>query len=685
MLVDSSEITEQFRRAHSAHSSGDLDTAASIYERILSRNKDHAPSLHGLGNVMLRRGMLNRASELIGAALKSDPQGIGYKVSWGNVLAAQGQWDKAREAYRAELQVRPDFAAAHHQLGLLALDSGQPDAAITNFQDALKFSPQLAVAANNLGRALKTARRHDEAAQAFRHALRIDSNFAQAHSNLGHIYRLTDALAKARKSFMCALELDAQLGSAQRGLAQICLEEGNTADAITHLHAAIKLDSGDKRAMSLLAAAYFSQGMFDQANKTYTKAVDLAPDDPDLRTDAAAVSRIVGDDQQAAEHYKVALGQRSTHQDALSGLALLMADGGDVKAAASRLAPSVNSGRAGPELLSTYAEILGRLGRRREGIALLEKALQQSQPAPVAVRLHYALAALLDGEGSYDLAFFHCRRANDEHDSTFDVGAFDNRINSIISAFGKNSVVVPDSEWHEPKPIFIVGLLRSGVGIASRLLSTHPAIENIGGSAQVEASILSLWKEAGASWPQSLAGVTVQDSTRAAYQCLTGRLPVHSDKAFFLDATWRNYLYVGAIVRLFPNARIIECVRDARDIARSCFFADFTTREGSPFSYDLAHIAAYVNGYRRLMAHWRATIDAPIYRLSYERLVLESEIECRSLANFLDVPYVAEQFGLNLPDECSGLRLDAKAQRRYRHYRAHLEPFVDALDSPPDA
>ncbi|MFK8015293.1 MAG: tetratricopeptide repeat protein [Gammaproteobacteria bacterium] len=685
MLVDSSEVLAQFQRAHSAHVAGDLDTAVSIYESILAAHDDHAPSLHGLGNIMLRRGMVDRADDLIRAALRSDPLGVGYNVSLGNVRAARGQTNEARQSYLAELKVRPDFAVAHHQLGSLALDSGQLDAAIGHFQNALKFSPQFAVAANNLGRALNNARRHDDAAEAFRHALRIDPGFAQAYSNLGHVCRLSGALPDAQKHFTQALELDPTLGGAQRGLAQIALAQDQSADAVTHLQAAIRLDPGDKRAMALLGATYFAQGMSDQANVTYAKAIDLAPDDPDLMTDAAAVCRVVGDDDQALLNYKSALKLRSTHQDALSGLALLMADQGDVKAAAARLAPSVNSGRAGPELLGTYAGILGRLGRRREGIALLEKALQQSQPPAVAMRLHYALAALLDGEGSYDLAFFHCRRANDERQSTFDPTAFEQHIDGIISAFGRTSATLPDSDWHEPTAVFVVGLPRSGVGIASRLLNAHPAIANVGASAQVEASILALWQQAGGQWPQSLAGLTAQDSTRAAFQSLTDRLPVQCDQAFFLDATWRNYLYLGVIARLFPGVRIVECVRDARDVARSCFFADFATSKGLPFSYDLGHIAAYVNNYRRLMAHWRATLNVSIHSLSYERLVLDAKTECRALADFLGVPFMAEQFGLNPANDPSGWRLDAKALRRYRHYRTHLEPFVDALDAPPDA
>jgi tetratricopeptide (TPR) repeat protein len=686
MSVDSSDMDAEFQRGHAAHMSGDLEAAAASYEKILQQDPRHAPSLHGLGNVMLRRGHIDRAETFIREAIAADSTAAGYHNSLGNVLVGRGLFEQARAAYRAELNLRPDFAVAHHQLGVLALNEGRNEAAIECFQSALKFAPQFSVAANNLGRALNNVKRYEQAAEAFRHALRIDPGLAQAHANLGHVCRVTGEPAAARQHFERALKLDDRLGGAHRGLAQLALAEGKPALAVAALNEAIRVDPTDARALALLGGVYFGEGMIENAHSAYSRAIDLQPDDPDLLSDAAAVSRVVGQDDEALERYKAALALRSTHQEALSGYALLVSDRGDAKAAAARLAPSVNSGRAGPHLLSTYAAILGKLGRRREGITLLETALQKRQPPEVSMRLHFALAALLDGEGSYDLAFYHCRRANEERKSPFDPDSFARQIDAIIQSFDPRRPALPVSAWQAPGAVFVVGLPRSGVRILSRVLGRHEQIEALAPSAQVENSVLGLWRVAGVNWPAPLADVAENDSTRVAQQCLSGRLPTSCAATWFLDSTWRNYQFLGVIARLFPGVRIIECVRDARDIARSCYFADFATSKGLPFSYDLNHIAAYINGYRRLMDHWRQTPGLSIHQVSYERLVLDAAKECRSISEFLDLPYSPEAFGLiERPEEAGSWRLDAKALRRYRHYRAHLEGFVEALDAPPES
>ncbi|MFK7886069.1 MAG: tetratricopeptide repeat protein [Gammaproteobacteria bacterium] len=684
MLLDASKIDAEYQRGHAAHMAGDLDTAADIYERVLIQSPEHALTLHALGSIHLRRGNINRAEALIRQAIAADPLGVGFNNSLGNVFVSQGLFSEARRAYESELQLRPDFAIAHNQLGSLALLQKRPDLAVTHFQTALKFAPQFAVAANNLGRALNNDGRHAEAAEAFRHALRVDGEFGDAHANLGHVLRVLGEHKTARHHFERALGIDERLGRAHRGLAQLDIATGNSAAALSALEKAVQIDAGDIHALGLLGAVLHAEGMLVRSAEVYEKALDLYPDDPDLLSDAAAVSRAAGNTDLARERYKAALSHRSTHQNALAGYALLMAADGDAKGAAARLAPSVNSGRAGPELLSTYADILGQLGRRREGIALLETALQKRQPADVARRLHFALAALLDGEGSYDLAFFHCRRANDERPTDFDPVAFNASIDEVVRNFSASQTALPASDWHEPAPVFVIGLPRSGVRVLSRLMAPHTQVMNLGNASSVENSLLRLWNEAGSVWPALAVGLTAQDASRAAHRAVSGRLPADCTQPYFMDANWRNFFYVGAIAQLFPGAKFIECTRDARDVARSCYFFNATAGKSMPFATDLRHIAAYVNGYRRLMDHWRHLPNVTIHRVPYEQLVVGADAQCRQISDYLQIPYAKSDYALDTSDTAAW-HLDAKALRRYRHYRSHLEAFTDALDAPHDA
>jgi len=62
-------------------------------------------------------------------------------------------------------------------------------------------------------------------------------------------------------------------------------------------------------------------------------------------------------------------------------------------------------------------------------------------------------------------------------------------------------------------------------------------------------------------------------------------------------------------------------------------------KDGYPFSYDLGEIGRYYLGYRRLMAHWRASMPGVIYEVSYESLVADQVGETRRLLACCGLPW----------------------------------------------
>ncbi len=89
-----------------------------------------------------------------------------------------------------------------------------------------------------------------------------------------------------------------------------------------------------------------------------------------------------------------------------------------------------------------------------------------------------------------------------------------------------------------------------------------------------------------------------------------------------------NYMYVGLMSVVFPNATFIHCRRDLRDIAVSCWMTDFRSIR---WANDPEHIASRFQQYRRLMDHWQAVLPAPIQHVDYEETVTDLESVARRL------------------------------------------------------
>jgi hypothetical protein len=109
----------------------------------------------------------------------------------------------------------------------------------------------------------------------------------------------------------------------------------------------------------------------------------------------------------------------------------------------------------------------------------------------------------------------------------------------------------------------------------------------------------------------------------------------------FTDKMPYNFLHVGLIHVLFPQARIIHCVRNPLDTCLSCYTTLFT--HGHEFSYDLTEAGLYYRNYAQLMAHWRTVIPADrLLEVTYENVVDDFETQARRLVEFCGLPWSEE-------------------------------------------
>jgi hypothetical protein len=146
-----------------------------------------------------------------------------------------------------------------------------------------------------------------------------------------------------------------------------------------------------------------------------------------------------------------------------------------------------------------------------------------------------------------------------------------------------------------------------------------------------------------------------------------------------------NFLYLGMIAVLFPNARVVHCRRNPLDVCLSCYFTNFTNRIS--FASDLLHLGEYYRMYARLMEHWRDVLPSEILEVDYARIVDEPEPVIRGLVEYC---------GLEWDPNCLESHKSGRAVRtpssvqvrepihrraidRWKSYQQHLGPLRNAL------
>jgi len=308
--------------------------------------------------------------------------------------------------------------------------------------------------------------------------------------------------------------------------------------------------------------------------------------------------------------------------------------------------------------------------------------------------LCFALAIACDKRKEFKDAIEFLREANaiNRKKIKYDASEFSVRCERHIRFYktaqgAKKAISAPEGT---PKPIFIVGMPRSGTTLTETIIGTHslvapcgelPGIPKIARFINRNYPKLKPYPECiDALTPSMLAGM------RDAY---INKLPEEGENAVYIaDKLPHNFVNVGLIHRIFPDAPIIHVMRDPRDNGLSNFQQNFGAKYGGMgFAFDLQHLANEINNYWRLMKHWRK-IGIPMIEFWYEDLVNEQEIMSKALINYCGLKW--EDNILNFHKLERRVKTASVGQvrnkmyktsaQKWRNYEELLQPMIDKLD-----
>ncbi len=304
--------------------------------------------------------------------------------------------------------------------------------------------------------------------------------------------------------------------------------------------------------------------------------------------------------------------------------------------------------------------------------------------------LGFALGKLLDQAGEYHAAFAVYRAANDAaradtaaYGAGYDQArhhAFIDRLIGAATPLG----LAPGTAVTGPRPIFICGMFRSGSTLAEHLLGAHAGI-----AAGGELDFLpTLVERELAPFPESIAALSAGRLEAIAARYHTELARVSRSALYVIDKRPDNFLYVGLIKRLFPDARIVHTVRDPLDNCLSIFFLHLDPRMS--YALNLMDIGHYYREYRRLMAHWKRSFAADIFDLDYDALVREPEATLQRVCAFLGLEGAAQerQQPAAVAIKTASVwqvrePLYRSSSGRAKHYAAELEELREYLEDLP--
>lgn len=670
---------------------GELQPAETMVRQILEKQPENPFALHLLGLIAHKVGRGEMALELIGKAIERMPNQAQFHANRGEMCRQLKRLDEAIAHGEKAIRLDPNSATAHSNLGIAWYDRKEYEQAEACQKKALALNPQLLPALNNLG-SIQRARkdraaaiacyekvlaidpnylesmnnlgallieddRTDEAIKVLLSALKINPKYADAHNNLGNAFMVKELYDKAFAAYSNALQLKPHYPEALLGLARVQVEKEKLDEALLLVRRAMELDPDKAASYSLLGDIYLKQGAYEECGGAYRQA---------LKIDSELLGAHLGLGQLLMEQGKLEDAQRSFEQASAIG--------------PDEVAPHVFLAQA--RKIKPGDPTLARLE--------MEAAQLASLPETKAMSLHFALGKAYDDLKDYERAFPHfleaCRIKRGR--IQYDPAVHDRTCLNIRKFFSRETIERLRGGDPSDLPIFVLGMPRSGTTLVETILASHPEVFAAGELHDI-LRIANQPKPGVPSegFPISMQGLTRDDLSRMGERYVAG-LRKHSVTARRItDKMPANFMALGLIHLMLPNAKVIHVKRNAADICLSGFTKNFANNSQN-HSYDLFEMGRFYVNYAKLMEHWRQVLpEGSFCEVQYEELVADPEVQSRRLVEFCGLvwneacltPHKTERTVKTASVTQVREPVYTSSVERWHHYEKFLQPLLKTL------
>ena len=443
--------------------------------------------------------------------------------------------------------------------------------------------------------ALLRAGKLDAAAAEAERLTGIEPDCIEAWILLGRARQQGGAFAEALEAAERATACDAAHPGAQLLHAELLVQTGRAEEGLSALRVLEASSGRDGRLLQHVGQLFTHLGRHGEAAAAYAQAAVLEPANPHYLYNLATA--------------RIALGELDEAERLLDRVIALA-----------------------PEDYDAYYNraTLRRQTQAANHIAELERRLAAPLRHPAGeVPLAYALAKEYEDVGEAKKSFAALRHGADarRHMLTYRVEEDVATMEALAAAFDPTVFDRAPPGHGDPRPIFILGLPRSGTTLVDRILSSHSAVTSLGERSDFALSLVRL--TGGGAKADLIRRSTTLDFAALGRTYCDAIGAGQGDAARLIDKTPVNFLYLSLIALALPDARIIHLRRNPMDVCYAIYKTLF--RMAYPFSYDLADLGRYYLAYDRLMTHWRGVLPGRFLDVDYEELVADQEAVSRRL------------------------------------------------------
>ena len=393
---------------------------------------------------------------------------------------------------------------------------------------------------------------------------------------------------------------------------------------------------------------------YKEGRDAYLKALEFKPDSPRVHLSIGHVYKTMGEIDNSVNSYKNTIIQNNHSGEAYWSLANL----------------------------KTYSFSENEINKMEETLKEDMSDIERSQ-------MHFALGKAYEVKKDFDNSFKNYYEGNKVKKGLIKYSSDDTTENTkrILNFFNQENIQnLSKSSSNNKDPIFVLGMPRSGSTLVDQIISSHSKVDGTQELPNIIKIAAELNNDSQNTYPEVLKELDNTKLSDLGKNYITETAWARENAPFFVDKMPNNFIHIGLIKTILPNAKIIDTRRDPMDTCFSCFKQFFA--RGQLFTYSLEDLGKYYTDYIRAMNHWHNIYGKDIFTVHYDNVVNETEETIRELIDYCNLPF--EQECLEFYKSSRPVKTPSAEQVRqpiyksglnyWKNYDKHLLPLKKIID-----
>jgi tetratricopeptide (TPR) repeat protein len=638
----------------------------------------------------MHAGDFAMAEQICRNSLKMFPRDANLLVLLGAALVKLQKPEDAEHTLSRAAKMFPEFSRAHEGLAEAFIMQGKLPAALDSLETAAALEPGNPSIRVKRGKVLVGLGRDDEANSQFEASFKLTPYREELVRGLQ--FQRMKNMKEAEKIYRNVLMQDPDSVDALRLLASIAMRARQWGDGVALLEKALRISPDYFQGWMDLGLGLQEQDRLDEALDAFGNAMRINPDKANPHTAAGTATAMAGRHEQALDFFNEALKRDPGSPGALAGIGNILKTIGDQEAAIRSYRECIKHNDEHGDTYWSLANLKTFRFDESEIAAMEKHAANEELSDEARTGFLFSLGKASEDAGDCDKAFAYydhgnrLRRQNESYDPVQTIDEHD----EFIRVFSEEALRENEDHGHRgDTPIFIMGLPRSGSTLIEQILASHSQVEGTHELPDLSRVARKVGNDTAnkSAYPAAVFDGDIKrlNDYGADYLRRTER---HRElkTPYFTDKMPNNFIHVGFVHVILPDAKIIDARRHPLDSCLGSFKQLFA--RGQPFTYDLYELGEYYLQYVRIMDHWNEVLPGKVLRVQYEEVVGDLDTQVKRMLDHCGLPF--EESCLRFYESDRAVKTASSEQVRkpiysssvqlWRRYEEHLGPLIEVLE-----